>query len=72
MYGWLWRLFPGGVLGKLLCSTVLAAGVVVVLFLFVFPEVEQLLPFQDVTVDGTGSPSSGTPTPGRTPGPTGG
>ena len=54
MYGWLWRLFPGGILGKLLCSAVLAAGVVVVLFLFVFPEVEQLLPFQDVTVDGTG------------------
>ena len=65
MYGWLWRRFPGGVLGKLLCSAVLAAGVAVVLFLFVFPEVERLLPFQDVTVDGPGQPSSegATPTP---------
>jgi hypothetical protein len=60
VYGFLWRLFPGGVVGKLLCSLLLAALVVVLLFLYVFPQVEQLLPFQDVTVDsGTGAPAGG-------------
>jgi uncharacterized membrane protein len=54
VYGFLWRVFPGGLLGKLLCSLVLLSAVVAVLFLFVFPRVEQLLPFQDVTVQ-TGS-----------------
>jgi hypothetical protein len=43
--------FPGGIVGKLLCSLVLTAGVVLLLFLVVFPRVEQLLPFQDVNVD---------------------
>jgi uncharacterized membrane protein len=57
VYGFLWRIFPGGLLGKLLCSLVLVAVVVAVLFLFVFPRVEQLLPFQDVTVpNGSTSP----------------
>jgi uncharacterized membrane protein len=57
VYGFLWRVFPGGLLGKLLCSLVLVAAVVAVLFLFVFPQVEQLLPFQDVTVpNGSTSP----------------
>ena len=51
MYGWLWRVFPGGLVGKLLCSLVLTAGVLALLFLVVFPKVEQLLPFQDVNVD---------------------
>jgi hypothetical protein len=62
VYGWLWRVFPGGTLGKLLCSVLLAAAVAVVLFLFVFPRVEALLPFQDVTVEGPGA--SATPSPG--------
>jgi hypothetical protein len=56
VYGWLWRTFPGGVIGKLLCSLVLAAAAVALLFLVVFPRVEPLLPFQDVNVD-TGSTS---------------
>jgi uncharacterized membrane protein len=51
VYGWLWRTFPGGIVGKVLCSLVLAAAAVAVLFLFVFPRVERLLPFQDVNVD---------------------
>ena len=59
MYGWLWRTFPGGVLGKLLCSLVLLVGALALLFFVVFPRVEQLLPFQDVNVDtgGTSSPA---------------
>jgi hypothetical protein len=47
----LWRTFPGGIVGKLLCSLVLAAAAVALLFLVVFPRVEPLLPFQDVNVD---------------------
>lgn len=61
MYGWLWRIFPGGLVGKLLCSLALTVGVVVLLFLFVFPRVEAQLPFQDVTVPGPGT--SATPSP---------
>ena len=56
MYAWLWRAFPGGLLGKLLCSLLTLAAVLALLFFVVFPRVEQLLPFQDVTVD-TGSAS---------------
>jgi hypothetical protein len=51
VYGWLWRVFPGGLVGKLLCSLLLAVGVLALLFFVVFPRVEQLLPFQDVNVD---------------------
>ena len=51
MYGWLWRTFPGGLAGKLLCSLLLTAAVLAVLFVVVFPRVEQLLPYQDVNVD---------------------
>jgi hypothetical protein len=61
VYGWLWRIFPGGLVGKLLCSLALTVGVVVLLFLFVFPRVEAWLPFQDVTVPGPGT--SATPSP---------
>ena len=62
MYGWLWRVFPGGLLGKLVCSLLLTAAAVVVLFLVVFPKVEGALPFQDVTVNGPGA--SAPPSPG--------
>ena len=62
MYGWLWRTFPGGIAGKLLCSALMAAAAVAVLFLFVFPRVEAALPFQDVTVDSPGA--SAPPSPG--------
>ena len=62
MYGWLWRTFPGGLVGKVLCSLVLAAAAVALLFMVVFPRVEAALPFQDVTVDGPGASAS--PSPG--------
>ena len=51
MYVWIWRHLPGGLPGKLLGSLLLLAAVVLVLFLWVFPAVEPLLPFNDVTVD---------------------
>ena len=57
MYGWIWRTLPGGLPGKLLGCALLLALAVAVLFLWVFPAVEPLLPFSDVTVD----PAGGTP-----------
>jgi hypothetical protein len=66
VYGWLWRTFPGGWPGKLLCSLVLLAGALALLFFLVFPRVEQLLPFQDVNVD-TGPAPSASATPLASP-----
>jgi hypothetical protein len=58
MYGWLWRVIPGGVVGKLLGSLLLLTASLALLFLVVFPRVEPLMPFQDVNVDtGTSSPA---------------
>jgi len=51
VYSWIWRTLPGGLPGKLLGSLVLLAAAVAVLFLLVFPAVEPLLPFSDVTVE---------------------
>ena len=51
MYVWLWRHLPGGFWGKLVLSALMIASVCVLLLFVVFPEVEPLLPFSDVTVD---------------------
>lgn len=62
MYVWIWRHLPGGLPGKLLGSLVLLAAAVALLFFVVFPRVEPLLPYSDVTVDSSedaGSPASG-------------
>jgi hypothetical protein len=58
VYGWIWRTLPGGTLAKLLGCTVLFALGVVLLFFVVFPAVEPLLPFDDVTV-GEGTAGAG-------------
>jgi hypothetical protein len=55
VYSWIWRHLPGGLPGKLLGSLVLFGVVVVLLFVVVFPAVEPLLPYNDVTVDGEGA-----------------
>ncbi|MFE0760705.1 hypothetical protein [Streptomyces smyrnaeus] len=52
MYGWIWRHLPGNVYVRALISLVLVVGVVFLLFQYVFPWAEPLLPFNDVTVDG--------------------
>jgi hypothetical protein len=51
MYSFIWRHLPGNALIKALISTVLVLAVVYVLFQYVFPWAEPLLPFNDVTVD---------------------
>ena len=51
MYGWIWRTLPGGLPGKLTGSLALLLAAVAMLFIVVFPAVEPLLPFSDVTVE---------------------
>jgi hypothetical protein len=52
MYGWIWRHLPGQVWAKVSIAVALALGVIVVLFLWVFPWLAPLLPFQQQTVGG--------------------
>jgi hypothetical protein len=59
VYGWIWRHLPGGLPGRLLGSVVLLAAAVWLLFFVVFPRVEPLLPYSDVTVETTPSPTAG-------------
>ena len=50
MYGWLWRVLPGGPLLKT-CILVTASLLIVLgLWFAVFPVVDQWLPFSDSTV----------------------
>ncbi len=56
MYGPLWRLLPGRWPVKAFLSSILAVGVVVVCFLWVFPTIAPLMPFNDNTIQ-SGSPS---------------
>ncbi len=51
MYVWLWRHLPGGLWGKLVLSLLMVLAVCALLLFVVFPAVEPLLPFSDVTVD---------------------
>lgn len=51
MYSWIWRHLPGNGWVRALLSLVLIVAVVYVLFQYVFPWAEPLLPFNDVTVD---------------------
>ncbi len=49
MYGWIWRHLPGPTAAKVAETVVLVLGVVALLMLVVFPWVEPLLPFNQVT-----------------------
>ena len=51
MYAWIWRHLPGPTAVKSLTALVLVLAVVALLLFVVFPWVEPLLPFNDVTVD---------------------
>jgi hypothetical protein len=66
MYGWIWRQLPGNIVAKALTSLLLVLGVVYLLFQYVFPWAEPLLPFGDVTVNEGGPsavPSTDSPAP---------
>jgi hypothetical protein len=51
MYGFIWRHLPGPLLVRILLALVLVAAVVAVLFLWVFPAVAPIMPFNNGTVD---------------------
>jgi len=50
VYSWIWRHLPGGVPGKVVGSLLLALAAAALLWFVVFPALEPLLPFGDVTV----------------------
>ena len=51
MYGAIWRVLPGPTWLKAIEALVLALAVVAALFLWVFPAVAPLLPFDQQTVE---------------------
>jgi hypothetical protein len=51
VYGWIWRVLPGGLPGKILGSAILISAVVALLLFVVFPWLEPRLPFNEVTVN---------------------
>ena len=50
MYTWIWRHLPVGVPAKALAALVLVLAAAALLLFVVFPQVEPMLPFTDVTV----------------------
>lgn len=50
MYAWIWRRLPGPLVVRLLIVTAVLAGVVLLLMEVVFPWVESLMPYTDVSV----------------------
>ena len=51
IYAAIWRLLPGPLAVKLLLSLVLVLAVVVFCFLWLFPRIAPVMPFNDNTVD---------------------
>ncbi|MBN2176297.1 MAG: hypothetical protein JW722_01405 [Demequinaceae bacterium] len=52
MYGWIWRHLPGAFWVKVLFASGLVMAAIAILFLWVFPWLAPLLPFQQQTVGG--------------------
>jgi len=61
MYAWIWRRLPGPLVVRLLAALVLVGAVVLALFFVVFPAVEPLLPYSDVTVNQGPGPTPSAP-----------
>jgi hypothetical protein len=59
MYSWTWRHLPGPLVARLLQVLVLLAAAVALLFFVIFPAVEQLLPYNDVTVGNSNNTAPG-------------
>ena len=62
MYAWIWRKLPGPTALKTVEALVLLVVVVLALFVVVFPWLEPRLPFNDVTITDSPSPSAPTGT----------
>ena len=52
MYGWLWRHLPGPAGARVVLLVIAALTVLVVCFLWAFPAVAPLMPFNNTTVGG--------------------
>lgn len=50
MYAWMWRAIPGPLAVRLLVVLAVLVGVLALLMLVVFPVLDPLLPFNDVSV----------------------
>ncbi|UOY00494.1 hypothetical protein [Blastococcus sp. PRF04-17] len=50
MYSWIWRHLPGHLPAKVLSALVLVLAVSALLLFVVFPQIEPLLPFTEVTI----------------------
>ena len=50
MYTWIWRHLPGGIPAKAFTALMLVLAVSALLLFVVFPRVEPLLPFTNVTI----------------------
>lgn len=55
MYAWIWNHLPGTTAVRAVICALAFAGLVLVLFTWVFPWLEPRLPFTDVTVDAMSS-----------------
>lgn len=51
MYGWIWRHLPGPLGVRIGTAALLVAGVVALLMFVVFPWLEPMLPFNNVTTE---------------------
>ncbi|WP_020496812.1 hypothetical protein [Sciscionella marina] len=51
MYAWIWRHLPGPLAVRVSCALVLVLGIIALLLFVIFPAVDPLLPFNDVTID---------------------
>ena len=49
MYGWIWRHLPGPLAVRVITAVVLVLGVVALLMFVIFPWLEPILPFNNVT-----------------------
>jgi hypothetical protein len=51
MYGWIWRHLPGVLAVRLITAVLLLFGIVALLLFVVFPWLDPLLPFNQVTTE---------------------
>jgi hypothetical protein len=56
MYAWIWRHLPGAVWLRALLCAVLAVLIVALLFLVVFPWLDDVLGINEVTIDSQEAP----------------